>query len=77
MSFSLRSNDIMIGNPADTYLAFLFHSYVAKKTNYQIALCNFNILNPHIYKEHVKNAQILLKRTEKDFDKHLYFKLKK
>ena len=76
MSFTLRSNDIMIGNPADVYLAYLFHRYISKKTGYIQSLCNFNIRNAHIYYEHIKNAKILLKRTENDKNKTLFFKLK-
>ena len=77
MSFTIRSNDIMIGNPADVYLAYLFHKYVAIATGYKQAICNFNIRNAHIYKEHIDNAKILLTRTEKDIKNPLFFKLKK
>jgi len=76
MSFTIRSNDIMVGNPADIYLAYLFHKHVADHTGYNQSTCNFSIRNAHIYKEHVNNAIKLLKRTNSDYNKPLYFKLK-
>ena len=71
-----RSVDVMIGLPADIYLAFLFMRLVAKECNLVIGSCMFALSNVHIYKEHATNAWELLKRTEDDRDKPLYFELK-
>lgn len=75
LAFSIRSNDVMLGNPADVYLAYLFMEHVSKETGYKMGTCQFNISNVHIYSQHIDGAYELLERTEKDFDKSIKFEL--
>jgi len=76
MTWTQRSVDTMIGLPADIYLSVLFMEYVANITNLKVGSCMYSLSNVHIYESHIPNAQILLGRTEEDFDKKLDFELK-
>ena len=76
MTFNIRSNDLMLGQQADVYLAYLFMEHVAKETGYKMGHCMFGISNLHIYEEHIDNAKKLLNRTKNDYNKPLKFELK-
>jgi thymidylate synthase len=75
LAFSIRSNDVMLGNPADVYLAYMFMEHVANETNLEMGNCQFNISNVHIYSQHREGAIELLTRTGADFDKSIKFEL--
>ena len=75
LTWAQRSVDTMIGLPSDVYLAYLFMENVSIATGYKIGSCMFALSNVHIYEDHLLGAAQLLKRTEKDFDKPLKFKL--
>jgi len=76
MKWTQRSVDTLIGLPSDIYLAKLFMAYVAAEGDFKQGTCMFSLSNVHIYKEHIEGAKELLKRTPKDFNKPLQFKLK-
>ena len=71
-----RSVDVMIGLPADVYLAFLFMQLVAKECNLVVGSCMFALSNVHIYEEHIDNALVLLSRSYASSLKPLHFALK-
>lgn len=76
LTFSIRSNDLLLGQPADVYLAYLFMDHVSYLTGYNIGTCMFCISNLHIYEEHITNAKVLLTREDNNFNNPLSFKLK-
>jgi len=75
LKWSQRSVDVMLGLPADVYLAYLFMQHIASLCNLKIGSCMFSLSNLHIYDQHIKNAKILLNNTVSDCDKKIEFEL--
>ena len=76
LKWTQRSVDTMLGLPADVYLSYLFMEYVANLCDLQIGTCMYSLSNVHVYLEHVEDANVLLQRTEDDWNLPLKFELK-
>lgn len=76
LKWTQRSVDVMLGLPADIYLAYKFMEFVADKTNLKVGSCLFSLSNVHIYEEHIDGAKALLGNTSRDASIKINFELK-
>jgi len=76
MTWNQRSCDVMLGLPADVYLAYLFLNHIAEETGFIMGNITFSITNVHIYEEHIQGAKELLTRTESNYNDPIKFELK-
>ena len=62
-SFVMRSSDYMIGLPWNMAFYTLLFKIIGQQTGYPVERVNANILNLHMYKEHISSFQEQRSRT--------------
>jgi thymidylate synthase len=62
----VRSNDMALGNPFNTFQYYVIQRMIAQVTGYEVGTLTFNLAIPHVYDRHVDELKLQLKQKTYD-----------